>query len=342
MAEVLLFEDSDVDTSVDVLLDGDTVWLTQQQMADLFKVDRTNISRHLGNIYRDGELERSATCADFAQVRSEGARSVSRTVPHFNLDAIISVGYRVDSKRGVRFRQWATRRLNEVMTRGFTVNARRLAEAQTAELRQAMEIMTRTLGRQADLSDESRQILDLVSRYARTWSTLLQFDEDRLEVPEGTPARRSFGCDTARADIGVLKQELLAKGEASDLFGRERDEALEAILGGIDQTMFGEPLYKSAEEKAANLFYFVIKDHPFSDGNKRIGSFLFLRYLHEQGLLVSIAPDTLTALALLVAESEPADKELMVRLAQNCILENHEPKSDFDHEDNGPSFQPGM
>jgi prophage maintenance system killer protein len=322
MGEILIFQEDDGSTAVDVLLDGDTVWLTAAQMSALFETDNTSIRKHLQNIYEDGELDSGATRANFARVQTEGGRQVTRNVPHFNLDAIISVGYRVNSKRGVKFRQWATKTLNDHLVLGYTVNQRRLAERGVAEAQQTMDLLARTLSRQEGLTDESRQVLDLVTSYAKTWKTLLQYDENALSVSEGTPAIRALDYEAVQHDIKQLKQALMAKGEATALFGQERENALQGILGSIDQTMFGDPLYKSAEEKAANLFYFLIKDHPFSDGNKRIGSFMFLRYMQVQDMPLDISPDTLTALALLVAESEPSNKDLMIRLTMNSIAEN--------------------
>ena len=324
MSEMLLFQDASGNTTVDVRLDGDTVWLTQQQMTDLFNTSRTNIVEHLQHIYGEGELDKEASCRDFRQVRNEGGRTVSRDVPHYNLDAIISVGYRVNSKQGVRFRQWATQTLNEHLTKGFTLNQHRIAERGMVEAQQAMDLLARTLSKQDDLSKESREVLSLVADYAKTWKTLLQYDEGSLPLPAGTPATYTLKYWPALGDIGQLKQALIGKGEATPLFGQERGEAFQGILGSIDQTMFGEPLYKSAEEKAANLFYFVIKDHPFSDGNKRIASFMFLRYMQEQKLPMRISPDALTALALLVAESEPSNKDLMIRLTMNSIVDHRE------------------
>lgn len=324
MSEMVLFQDASGKTNVNVRLDGDTVWLTQIQMADLFVTTQQNIASHLKNIFADGELEEKATYKDFLLVRNEGSRSVSRDVAHYNLDAILSVGYRVNSKQGVKFRQWATQTLNEHLTKGFTLNQHRIAERGMVEAQQAMDLLTRTLAKQDDLSRESREVLALVADYAKTWKTLLQYDDGTLPIPVGTPATYALKYKVAMGDIGQLKQALIRKGEATPLFGQQRGEAFEGILGSIDQTMFGEPLYKSAEEKAANLFYFVIKDHPFSDGNKRIASFMFLRYMQEQKIPIKISPDAVTALALLVAESEPANKDLMVRLTMNTIVEHRE------------------
>lgn len=328
MSELLIYEAPD--NNIAVRLDGETVWLTQRQMADLFDSSTDNIGLHLKNIYADEELEESATTEDFSVVQTEGSRLVSRRVRHYNLDAIISVGYRVNSKRGVRFRQWATRVLREHLTQGYTLHQARLAEKGMAEARQAIELLARTLENQSLVNDAGREVLALITGYAKTWRLLLQYDEDGLSLPDTClPARGVLDYATARAAIEDLKSALASRNEATDLFGRERDERLHGILGSIEQTMFGESLYKTREEKAAHLLYFVIKDHPFSDGNKRIGSFLFLLYLRQEGMAMTINANALTALALLVAESAPQNKELMIRLIINLLVTNYpsEPNS---------------
>jgi prophage maintenance system killer protein len=246
---------------------------------------------------------------------------VQRNLKHYNLDAIISVGYRVNSKRGVQFRQWATRVLREHLTQGYSLNQARLVEKGMAEAQQAINLLARTLETQALVSDAGREVVALIVGYARTWRLLLQYDEDGLRLPATCrPARGVLDYATARAAIDELNAALWARGEATDLFGRERGDAIQGILGSIEQTMFGESLYTSREEKAAHLLYFVIKDHPFSDGNKRIGSFLFLLYLQQEGMAMNINANALTALALLVAESQPANKDLMIRLIVNLLV----------------------
>jgi prophage maintenance system killer protein len=322
MSQIIIYEDPDAANPVQVTLDGDTVWLTQAQMAELFQVRPQNITMHLKNIYADSELEEEATCKDFLHVQSEGFRQVERNRKFYNLDAIISVGYRVNSKRSVRFRQWATAVLRQHLLQGYTLNRQRLAERGMEEARTALDLMSRTLITNDLVNDTGWAVLELVKGYAKTWRLLLQYDEDNLPLPEGCcPARGVLACDRARAAIASLKDQLLARREATDLFGRERGEGLAAILGAIEQTMFGKPLYPSREIKAANLLYFVIKDHPFSDGNKRIGSFLFLLYLQQEGMTLRIGDVALTALALLIAESVPASKELLIRLIVNLLME---------------------
>lgn len=318
MSELLIY--TAIDKEVTVRLEGETVWLTQRQMADLLDTSTDNIGLHLKNIYTIDELEESATTEDFSVVQAEGSREVKRRIKHYNLDAIISVGYRVNSKRGVQFRQWATRVLREQLTQGYTLNQARLAERGIHEAEQALNLLARTLENQSLVNDAGRDVVALIIGYAKTWRLLLQYDEDGLALPDSCrPARGVLDYASASTAITELKNALIQRGEATGLFGSERGEAFQGILGSIEQTMFGESLYKSREEKAAHLLYFVIKDHPFSDGNKRIGSFMFLLYLQQEGMAMTINANALTALALLVAESEPSNKDLMIRLIVNLL-----------------------
>jgi len=323
MSEIIIYEDPDAPNPVQVTLEGDTVWLTQDQMAELFGRERSVITRHLRNIYKEEELELEATRAKFAQVQTEGVRIVRRVIEHYNLDAIISVGYRVNSKRGVRFRQWAASVLKDHLLIGYSLNRHRLAERGVEEAQAALDLLARTLTSNRLVSDTGQAVLALISGYARTWRLLLQYDEDSLALPEGCqPARGVLNHERALSAIAGLKADLAGRGETTSLFGQERGDALSAILGNIEQTMFGEPLYASRELKAAHLLYFIIKDHPFTDGNKRIASLLFLLYLHQENMVRVIGDAALTALALLVAESQPANKDLLVRLIVNLITES--------------------
>jgi len=320
VSEIIIYEDQDAPNPVQVRLEGETVWLSQEQMAGLFGRERSVITRHIGNIFRDGELIREAVCAFFAHTAADGK---SYQVEHYNLDAIISVGYRVNSRRGVRFRQWATQVLRRHLLDGYTLHQQRLAERGLDEARAALELLSRTLTANALVDDTGRAVLELIRGYARTWRLLVQYDEDSLVLPAGCrPAKGILASVQARAAIFALKGDLLDRREATDLFGQERGEGLAAILGALEQTMFGEPLYQSREIKAAHLLYFIIKDHPFADGNKRIGSFLFLLYLQQEGMALRIGDAALTALALLIAESVPANKELLIRLVVNLLMES--------------------
>jgi len=320
--EVVVYEAPGGEVSLSVRLEEETVWLTERQMADVFQTTRQNINQHLQVVFLDGELDRAATSKDFLLVRTEGRRRVRRAVAHYNLDAIISVGYRVNSKRAVRFRQWATRTLRQHLVSGYTLYERRLAERGLREARETLNLLARTLRSRSLVSNTGEAVLDIITGYADTWRLLLEYDEDRLASPEETqPPTTALEHDRAVAAIADLKATLIARGEASSLFGNPLGDALEGILGNVEQTMFGKPLYRTREEKAANLLYFLVKDHPFTDGNKRIGSLLFLLYLRQEGLNHGLNPQALTALTLLIAESAPANKDLMVRLITNLLAE---------------------
>ena len=323
--EVLVYEAPDGGIRVEVKLDRDTVWLTQRQMSELFETTPENVLMHLKKIYADGELEKAATAKDFLAVRMEGKRQVRRQLKHYNLDAIVSVGYRVNSRRGVRFRQWATQTLRDHLVRGYTINRQRF-EHNARELEAALALVRKAAAGEALSTDQGRGLVDVIARYTQTFLLLQRYDEGLLVEPKGIAGGVLPPAAEARAGIVCLKRDLLSRGEATDLFGREREEGLAALLGNLDQSVFGEPAYPTVESKAAHLLYFVIKNHPFSDGNKRIGSFLFVEFLHRNGQLIrhgeAVINDVgLAALALLVAESAPKDKEVMIRLVMNMLAE---------------------
>ncbi|MES1993090.1 MAG: virulence protein RhuM/Fic/DOC family protein [Pseudomonadota bacterium] len=321
--EVIVYEAPDGEVRVDVRLDRGTVWLTQRQMSELFETTPENVLMHLKNLYADGELEEPATTKDFLAVRVEGRRQVRRQLKHYNLDAIISVGYRVNSRRGVRFRQWATQTLREHLVRGYTINQQRF-EQNARELEAALALVRKAAADEALTTDQGRGLVDVIARYTQTFLLLQRYDEGLLEEPKGNRGGVLPAVEEARAAIGRLKADLIGRGEATDLFGREREEGLAALLGNLDQSVFGEPAYPTVESKAAHLLYFTIKNHPFSDGNKRIGSFLFVDFLNRNGRLFrdgqAVINDVgLAALALLVAASAPKDKDVMIRLVMNML-----------------------
>jgi prophage maintenance system killer protein len=317
--EILLYEAPDGQVRVDVRLERETVWLSLTQMTELFGRDKSVISRHLRNVFTTGELERETVVAKNATTAADGK---TYQVEYFNLDAILSVGYRVNSKRGTQFRIWATRTLRDHLLKGYTFNERRLAERGLLEARQTLDLLARTLQNQSLVDETGGAVLDLIVGYADTWRLLLEYDEDRLPLPPGVrPSSGVLDYDRARRAIADFKRELLARNEATPLFGNPRGEALDGILAGIEQTMFGDALYRSREEKAAHLLYFIVKDHPFTDGNKRIGSFLFLLYLQQERVTHRLTPEGLTALTLLLAESAPSNKDLMIRLIVNLLVE---------------------
>lgn len=325
--EVVVYEAPDGQIRVDVRLEQDTVWLTQAQMAELFGRERSVVTKHIRNAFKEGELDPEATCAKFAQVQTEGGRTVSREVDHYNLDVIISVGYRVKSLRGTQFRIWATNTLREHLLRGYTLNERRLRERGLGEIEQAVSLLARTLTSHELVTDEGRAVLEVVQQYTRTWRWLFEYDEGRLAAAATRPIAptASLSLEDAQAAVAGLRQAITDRGEVGELFGQEQGNQLAAILGAIEQTFDSQPLYPSAQARAAHLLYFVIKDHPFTDGNKRIGSLLFLEYLRRNGLLTRkngsprLADNAIVALALLLAESESQQKELMTRLILNFL-----------------------
>lgn len=325
--EVLVYEAPDGEVRVEVRLERETVWLTQRQMAALFDTSTDNVGLHLRNIFASNELEEPATTEDFSVVQTEGKRRVQRSLKHYNLDAIISVGYRVNSTRGVSFRQWATHTLRDHLLRGYTLNERRLRERGLNEIEQTLDLLARTLTTYELVTGEGRAVLDVVQQYSRAWRLLLEYDERRLAAVPARPVApaATLSLAEAREAITQLRQSLANRDEAGSLFGEERGEGLAGILGAIEQTFDGQPLYPSAQIRAAHLLYFTIKDHPFTDGNKRIGSLVFLDYLRRHGLLMRpdgsprLADNTIVALALLIAASDPAQKDLMVRLTLNLL-----------------------
>jgi prophage maintenance system killer protein len=324
--EIVIYEGGEA--RVEVRVERENVWLSLQQLADLFGRDKSVISRHLRNIFATGELERDSVVAKNATTAADGKTYL---VEYYNLDAIISVGYRVNSTRATRFRQWATRILRDHLLIGYTLNERRLAERGLAEAQQAIALLARTLMTHALVTNEGQAVLDVVQRYTRSWQLLLAYDEQRLaDQPRHAIApRAALPVEDARAAVASLRNDLVARGEAGPLFGQERGETLAGILGAIEQTFDGKPLYPSVQIRAAHLLYFVIKDHPFADGNKRIGSLLFLEYLRRNGLLLRadgaprLAANAMVALALLIAESDRTQKDLMIRLTLN-LLEDDE------------------
>lgn len=306
--------------AVEVRLDAqlDTVWLTQAQMVTLFGRDQSVISRHIRNAYKEGELERPSTMQKMHSANSD------KPVEFYNLDMIISVGYRVKSQQGTRFRQWATRILREHLSQGWTLNRQRF-EANAQELEAALALLRKAAQSSALDLQSGRGLVDIASRYAETFLLLQRYDEGLLTEPAAQAGGVLPTYAQARAGLDGLKTELMARGEATELFARDRVDGLAALLGNLEQSVFGEPAYPSVEAKAAHLLYFVVKNHPFADGNKRSAAFLFVDFLHRNGRLFgqdgqAVINDVgLAALTLLVAESDPANKETMIRLVMNML-----------------------
>lgn len=321
MNKLVIFKADEKSIPVSVRLEGDSLWLTQEQMAELFGRERSVITKHLRNVFREEELEEISVCANFARTAEDG--KIYQT-QHYNLDAIISVGYRVNSKRGTQFRQWATQVLREHLTKGWTLDQARL-EQNSTELEAALLLVRKVVQRDELTSEIGRGLADIISRYTQTFLLLQRYDEGLLTEPKGTVGGNLPSIDEARNAIAQLKKDLMSRGEASQLFGQEREEGLASILSNLDQTVFGEPAYATLESKAAHLLYFVIKNHPLSDGNKRVGAFLFVDFLHRNHALLKneqpiINDIGLAALALLVAESIPNQKETIINLIKNMLV----------------------
>lgn len=324
MNNIIIFETEN--QPVQVRLEGETVWLVQAQMAELFGTSTDNISLHLKNIFKDKELDESSTTEDFSVVRQEGSRQDKRHIKHYNLDAIISVGYRVNSRRATRFRQWATGVLRQHLVEGYSLNQQRLTE-RGIEFEQALDLLSRTLANQQLVSTEGEAVLEVIADYARSWSLLQGYDEQSLPgQSDAQSGMQSLVLNDVLAAIAQLKAELIAKGEATELFAQLRDEGLASAIATIEQGFGDELFYPNVASRAPNLLYLVIKNHPLADGNKRTGSFLFLWYLRlNQHLLARpverlINDNTLVALALLVAESKPDQNALMVKLVEHFVL----------------------
>jgi death-on-curing family protein len=328
--EILIYKGENGKSQLDVRLEKETIWLSQKLMAELFGKDSDTIGLHIKNIFKEKELNDKATTEYFSVVQKEGKREVSRNVKFYNLDMIISVGYRVNSKRGTQFRIWATQTLKDHLVRGYTINEKRLKEQQEKfkELQEAVEFLKSTVGKKELTNRETQGLLEIISQYTRSFILLNKFDSENLE--EGFSDKKithELKYKSTTAAIEELKKKLIEEKEASDLFGRQRDESFKSLLKSIIQTFGGEYLYPTIEEQAAHLLYFVIKNHPFADGNKRIGAFLFVWFLQLNKHLLrknnetKINDNALVALALLVAQSDPVQKELMIKLIINLVNE---------------------
>ena len=312
---IVIFEDQGV--KLEVNMKEDTVWLSQQQMAKLFNTSRTNVIDHINNIYQDNELDKKATCQDFRQVRIEGKREVIRTIPHYNLDMIISVGYRVNSKQGIKFRKWATQILKDYMLKGYAINQKRLEYLEkTVKL---IDIAGRI---DYELKgSEAQGIIKVINNYSNALNLLDDYDHKKVVKPKGRKSNSKIKYEDCIEIINKLKFS-----SDSKLFALERNKGLENIIGNIYQSFDGVDLYPTIEEKAANFLYLITKDHVFIDGNKRIAATLFIYFLNFYNILFKndrqvIDNNTLVALTLLIAQSNPKEKEVLVDLVMNFLTE---------------------
>ena len=324
--KIIIYQTADGAINLEVKMDKDTVWLTQAQMVELFQTTKQNVSLHVNNVYKECELEEKSTVKEYLTVQNEGKRSVRRMVKYYNLDVIISVGYRVKSQRGTQFRIWANRVLKDYLVKGYAVNER-IHKEQIGELRQLVGMLGRTIQNQPLLStDETNALFDVVADYTYALDTLDSYDYQRLTVSDTTNVASFHATyDNAMQAIRSLKERF---GESA-LFGNEKDESFKSSIGQIYQTFDGIELYPSTEEKAAMLLYLVTKNHSFSDGNKRIAATLFLWFLNNNRILYRedgskrIADNTLVALTLMIAESRPEEKDVMVKVVVNLINKNN-------------------
>jgi prophage maintenance system killer protein len=308
-------------TQVEVKLEKETVWLNRQQLSELFNRDIKTIGKHINNVFKEGELSKEAVVAKFATTASDGK---TYQVEHYNLDVIISVGYRVKSLQGTQFRIWATQRLKEHLLQGYTLNQQRF-EQNAKALQQALKLIEKTAKSPELTVEAGRGLTEIVSRYTQTFLWLQRYDEGLLDEPSGQAGGTLPTPEKAMQSLHKLKQDLIARGEATELFAKPREDGLSGIFGNLEQSVFGEPAYPTIESKAAHLLYFVVKNHPFSDGNKRSGAFLFVDFLNRNGRLLdnkgdAVINDTgLAALTLLVAESDPKQKDTLIRLIMHML-----------------------
>jgi prophage maintenance system killer protein len=323
--EIIIYKAKDGKTKLEVNLQEDTVWLMQTQIADLFGTQRPAITKHLKNIFTAGELDEKSVCSILEHTASDG--KIYKT-SFYNLDAILSVGYRVNSKRATQFRIWATKTLKDHLIKGYTINEKRLKQrdARLQELERVIRLFQDA--KQSKLLDQSEAdgLLHVITEYANTWILLNKFDQDEIAVKgKGAKEKNVLDYEKAKNDIAGLKKNLISGKHATDIFATERGQGLAAILGNINQSFGGKALYPTIEIKAAHLLYFIIKDHPFVDGNKRTGSFLFIAYLSQNQYLLrkngekKINDNALVALALLIAQSNPKDKDVMIALVTNLL-----------------------
>ena len=327
-SEIKIYKTDEGKTSIEVKLEKETVWLSQKQMAELFEKDSDTIGLHLKNIYKSGELDEISTTEKYSVVRQEGNRKVKRQIKFYNLDAIISVGYRVNSKRGIQFRKWASQILKDYLIKGYAINQQRLEKQaeQLKELKETIKILGNALESKELSNDESKGLLKIISDYSYALEILDQYDYQTLKIENITKNEiYHLTYEEAIKQIRLVKQTF----GNSELFGHEKDNSFRSSISTIYQTFGGVDLYPSIEEKAANLLYFIVKNHSFSDGNKRIAAFLFLYFLEKNGLLFTkmgnkrIADNALVALTLMIAVSKPEEKDTMIKVIVNLINKNN-------------------
>jgi prophage maintenance system killer protein len=318
--QIEIYQTADGQTEVQVQFEGDTVWLTQQQMVELFGRDQSVISRHIRNAINELEI------AENSNMQKMHIANSDKPVTLYDLEVVISVGYRIKSHQGVQFRRWATQRLKDYLVQGYAINQQRF-DQNAAELQQAIALINKTAQSPELTTEAGRGLIDIVSRYTQSFLWLQRYDEGLLEEPKGEEGGILSTPGEARKALAELKATLLQRKEATELFALERTDGLSSILGNLEQSVFGKAAYPTIESKAAHLLYFFVKNHPFTDGNKRSGAFLFVDFLHRNHRLYNpqghpcINDTGLAALTLLVAESKPAQKETLIRLIMNMLAQ---------------------
>jgi len=298
---------------------NETIWANRMQMAKMFGVNPQAISKHINNIYKEKELIEKATSSKMELVQNESGRIVKRQIDIYNLDILIAVGYRISSVTGTKFRQWATKTLREHITKGYTINRKQITKNYDSFMKAVSNIQN-LLPEHVNL--DPKAVLELIKEFASTWVSLDAYDKELLQIKGITKKSVSLNANELSLVISNLKDELMKKGETTELFAQERQRgSIEGIIGNVVQTFGGKPLYATAEEKAANLLYFMVKDHPFVDGNKRSGAFAFIWFLRKTKVkgFKNINPATLTALTLFIAESHPKNKEQMIALITELL-----------------------
>lgn len=326
--EIVIYETPEKEIKIEVHLENETLWLSQKQIAQLFDRGIPAINEHIKNIYNEKELNQTSTIRKFRTVQKEGGREVERDIDCYNLDVIISVGYRVSSLRGTQFRIWATNTLKSYLVKGYALNEKRLSEVQSKfnELQTAIAFMEEKSKKEL-MSGQESELLHLLSGYAKTLTLLEAYDNGKVLETTGTPTKFVLTYERCKEIITEIKKTLITKKEAGDLFGSERGNSFEGIIRNLYQTYDGAELYPNIDDKAANLLYLIIKDHPFSDGNKRTAAFLFVFFLDKTESLYResgekrINDNALTALALLIAESNPSEKDILIKITKNLITD---------------------
>ena len=320
MSDIVIYEDGNVEINVE--FKNDTVWLRQNQISEIFEKDRTVITRHINNILRDKEVDEKSNVQKMHIANSD------KPVKFYSLDIVLAVGYRTNSAKAIKFRQWATKILKDYLIKGYALNQKKLQKQKLEELDKTIQLIRQGLQNNALSADEAKGFVEIVGSYAKSWALLQGYDDQSLqEVLHRREEKFVLDYDEAKTAIAELKKALIAKGEATELFGQEKAGEFKGNLLNIYQSFGGVDLLPSLEAKAANLLYYIIKGHPFNDGNKRIGAYLFVLFLYKNGILhkangePKVNDNALASIALLVAQSDPSQKEIIIRLVMNMLYE---------------------